>query len=289
MGGMLVRISVLTMLFALVLSCRSREVENTIATEVEVDIVQFIKERYSNSELDQLQSDFIEYLSIGKKYNLAYARSYERFESSLLDTFFVNTSLNRALLLIATRSEGDVYINSSIKPRMAFLNGDKWHFLSADGVHMIQAADVGTTSLLTFEELAEYAREKLLKGYLIRDPISEEVKINDLFFKNYMEYSGSLGSRGVSSDSIQYLSDSFWTNRYMDFIRIWDRRIEVIEERRVMQDSLRAIGEIDDNEWTFIQRMRNPQNHKDWRRMDSIYKKLDQDSTIQLLMDKARN
>lgn len=286
---MLVRISVLTMLFALVLSCRSREVENTIATEVEVDIVQFIKERYSNSELDQLQSDFIEYLSIGKKYNLAYARSYERFESSLLDTFFVNTSLNRALLLIATRSEGDVYINSSIKPRMAFLNGDKWHFLSADGVHMIQAADVGTTSLLTFEELAEYAREKLLKGYLIRDPISEEVKINDLFFKNYMEYSGSLGSRGVSSDSIQYLSDSFWTNRYMDFIRIWDRRIEVIEERRVMQDSLRAIGEIDDNEWTFIQRMRNPQNHKDWRRMDSIYKKLDQDSTIQLLMDKARN
>lgn len=276
------------LLIFLFLGCKPKEEQFAVATDL--NIVEFISDRYPNGELDQLDSDYRSYIDIGLEYHLSYVRVYERSESKLLDTFFVNSSLNRALLLIATRSEGEEHINSSIQPEMAFLHNEKWYFLPTDGVHMIQAADAGTTRLMTFEELAEYARAKLLKGYLLRDLVSDEIRINDLFFRNYMDNNDlmRLGEK-IPWDSLGYVPDSFWTNKYMSYIEFLERRIELIREERVEQDSLRTMGQIDDQEWAFIQRMRNPQTHQDWRKIDSIHRGFNKDSTMRILWDKALN
>lgn len=284
---MLSRIKILVLVMvAYSFSCTIGNQKNKI---VPPDLDEFISEVFDSTLIDELNIALNNYIDTSLKYSLEETYYIQRSDDwKILEPILINSSYNRSLSIVAKRHIGEDDAGVDISWLCGFRYLDQWYFFG-NGEYLPLQLDIPENKLMTYDEIQNWAEKKEMQGYLIYDKHSKEWTINDHYFKRYMDNINyapiieQVGYREFYDGPYEY-----WSQRYMYFVQMSRRLIELTKIEWKRQDELFTLGKLTQQEYDDLLSLRNPKTSEQWKNREEFYNVNRKDSILNQLYKDLR-
>ena len=249
------------------------------------DIRDYVNETFSIDEVQDVEDALQGFIDTSMFYNLWMTNDMERAESEILEPTLINSTYTRSLSILANRSIREKDGSVSIGWIVGFRHEGDWYFFRTSKNLYLQVGVV-KKAIMSFDDLHNWAHEKEMRGYLKYEGDSCNWKINDDYFKNYMdniEYAPEMQQLG--SEGFKEGPDSYWTTRYMLFQKMMQRRINLTKNEWKRQDELFEDGMISEEVYNHYLKLRIPTSDDEWDEVEEFHKIFRKDSMIRSFMN----